>query len=63
MEKRLNASGEKNEKCQGEGVRGGYSTPCGQDTIQYGSKPLFWKLIIFQTTVEKKTEIKTNIGD
>ena len=34
-----------------------------KDTIQYGSKPVFWKLIIFQSTVEKKkTEIKTNIS-
>jgi len=34
-------------------------TPCGQDTTQYGSKPLFWNLIIFQSTVGKKQKKNT----
>ena len=38
---------QKNEKCY-------FIKDTIQYIIQYGSKPLFWKLIIFQSTVEEK---------
>ena len=47
MVKKNYAPGEKNEKYY-------FIKDTIQYTIQYGSKPLFLKLIIFQTTVEKK---------
>ena len=45
----------------GRGV-GVLTAPCDQDTTPYGSKPLLWKRIVYQTIVGGKNEKKTNIS-